>query len=141
MVPGGSVDVRRGTIFDRSAPGSRRPCHPGHKRSATVDTASSNSWPFWYRSSGRLESDLRTTSSSGGSSPGLSTDGGLGGACTCLAMSGEGPSAPDAVNGGSPTMGSENMIPAEYRSLRPATLLDAACSRGMDWGGATAVAV
>ena len=106
MVPGGSVDVRRGTIFDRSAPGSRLRCHPGHKRSAMPDTASSNSWPFWYRSSGRLESDLRTTSSSGGSRPGLSTDGGFGGACTCLAMSVKGPSASDAVNGGWPTMSS-----------------------------------
>jgi hypothetical protein len=73
---------------------------------AILAIASSNSWPVWYRSSGRFESDLRMTSSSRMSNPGLCTDGGLGGACTCLAIRVNGPSASLAVKGGWPTISS-----------------------------------
>src|SRR5256885_16844370 len=123
MVPGGSVDVRRGTIFDRSAPGSRLRCHPGHKRSATLDTASSNSWPFWYRSSGRLESDLRTTSSSGGGRPGLGTAGRVGGGRPRLGLSGEGGAAPGGAEGGRPAKG------RWYKILAPGEGAPAAAAR------------
>src|SRR4051812_40709290 len=92
-----------GPILLGAAPGSRLRVHPGHIWSATRDIASSNSAPLWKRSSGRLEIDFRITASSSRFSPGLKTEGGLGGACTCLAIRVNGPSASLAVNGGWPT--------------------------------------
>src|SRR2546429_265149 len=82
----GPAGVARGTILARSAPGSRARCHPGHIWSATRDIASSNSWPLWNLSSGRLESDLRITCSSSGVRPCRTTAGRFGGACMCVAV-------------------------------------------------------
>src|SRR5439155_22540450 len=59
----GMAGVANGTMRERSAPGSRLRCHPGHIRLATRDMASSNSWPVWKRSSGLFAMACRITCS------------------------------------------------------------------------------